>query len=449
MKKRFGTCLKSLRLRAGLTQVQLAELVGLSDRYLGRMERGLVSPSFECIERLAEALAIDTAELFLLPGQVLRRQDGPDTTLEDALHERATILKSLPGLTVKFLDQDLRILWAHTNDPESPLARGIDCTGLTCHEAFHGSATPCAGCLLPRTFAEMAPMEGEVTVPSGRSFLIRCTPVVSGDGVLRGALHLSLDITARKAVEEDLRRTRQRLEHMLSSMPAVLYACNVDEKFSHSYISANAGEVFGHHPEDFLGNPDYWWSQIHPADRGRVRESLPVLMAEGHVVLEYRIRHATRGWRWVRDDMRLDCGPDGAPREVFGAALDITDSKAAEIALRDSESRYRTLFLNNCTVQLVTDVATGTILDANPAAEAFYGYPLERLRGLPIGEINTMGPDMIQEALNTASAAGQRLFRFRHRLADDSLRDVEVRVTPMDIAGRAVVHSLIIDVTDR
>ncbi|GFK94767.1 putative diguanylate cyclase YdaM [Fundidesulfovibrio magnetotacticus] len=448
MKKRFGNRLRNLRQQAGLTQVQLAERVGLSDRYLGRVERGMVSPSFECIERMAQALGVDPAELFLTAGQMLAHAPVMGSTLDDVLQERAAILRALPGLTVKFVDTDLRILWVHTSDPESPMARGLDCTGQRCHEAFHDRQEACPGCLVPQAMARLEPVEGEVASPAGRSFLIRCTPVMGGDGTLRGALHLSLDITARKAVEEALSATRRRLEHMLSSLPVVLYALDAGADFAQTSVSDNVQEVLGHHPSDFLETPGFWRSLVHPADSQRLRQAIPNrLIEQNFLTLEYRVRHGAGGWRWVRDSLRLQRGEDGKPREVFGAVLDITDSKASEIALRESEARYRTLFLDNCTVQLVTDVTTGVILDANPAAEAFYGYPLSELRGMHIASINMLGPVKVMDVLREASASRQNLLRFRHRLSGGELRDVEARVTALEISGRPVIHSLIIDVT--
>jgi PAS domain S-box-containing protein len=63
--KDFGNRLKELRSLKNLTQAQLAERSGLSLQYLGRVERGLSTPSFNAMERLCRALDTEPANLFL------------------------------------------------------------------------------------------------------------------------------------------------------------------------------------------------------------------------------------------------------------------------------------------------------------------------------------------------------------------------------------------------
>jgi transcriptional regulator with XRE-family HTH domain len=60
----FGRRLRSLRQAAARTQEQLAEAANCSTEYISRVERGLVSPSFEMIVRLADALGVRPQALF-------------------------------------------------------------------------------------------------------------------------------------------------------------------------------------------------------------------------------------------------------------------------------------------------------------------------------------------------------------------------------------------------
>jgi transcriptional regulator with XRE-family HTH domain len=64
LKYRFGRKLRSLRRLNELTQFQLAEQVGCSTEYISRIERGLVSPSFDLIEKICLALRIEPKLLF-------------------------------------------------------------------------------------------------------------------------------------------------------------------------------------------------------------------------------------------------------------------------------------------------------------------------------------------------------------------------------------------------
>jgi transcriptional regulator with XRE-family HTH domain len=65
LRARFGKRLRRLRRIADLTQEQLAEKVGVSADFISQVERGINTPSFDTIQKLAEVLEVDASELFL------------------------------------------------------------------------------------------------------------------------------------------------------------------------------------------------------------------------------------------------------------------------------------------------------------------------------------------------------------------------------------------------
>lgn len=60
----LGARIKELRKRAGLSQDQLAEKVGIEAKYLSRIEVGKRYPSLETLEKIADALQVEMKELF-------------------------------------------------------------------------------------------------------------------------------------------------------------------------------------------------------------------------------------------------------------------------------------------------------------------------------------------------------------------------------------------------
>jgi transcriptional regulator with XRE-family HTH domain len=64
LKIEFGKKLKIIRKQAGLTQEQLAENIGVSIESISNMERGLHSPSFNNLEKIAVAINVKVKELF-------------------------------------------------------------------------------------------------------------------------------------------------------------------------------------------------------------------------------------------------------------------------------------------------------------------------------------------------------------------------------------------------
>lgn len=123
--------------------------------------------------------------------------------------------------------------------------------------------------------------------------------------------------------------------------------------------------------------------------------------------------------------------------------------EAAQKALKESESRFRTLFQNKHTVMLVIDPTTGSIVDANPAAEAYYGYSIDQLRTMNISALNTLDDLEIATEMSQANLEKRDYFQFKHRLANGSIRDVEVFSGPVKQKGRTLLYSIVHDVTDR
>ena len=109
---------------------------------------------------------------------------------------------------------------------------------------------------------------------------------------------------------------------------------------------------------------------------------------------------------------------------------------------------HRQIFERNLAVQLLIDPDTGRIVEANPAACAFYGYTREELIKRKITDINSLPVSEVHAAMGQANGERQNTFRFRHRLATGELRDVEVHSGPIEVDGRRLLYSIIHDVTD-
>jgi len=129
--------------------------------------------------------------------------------------------------------------------------------------------------------------------------------------------------------------------------------------------------------------------------------------------------------------------------------VDIAERKQAEIALTESEERFRRMFERHSAIKLVIDPDTGDIIDANEAAAKFYGWSVEQLKQMRIQQINTLPSEILNVELEKAKSHAQISFEFRHRIADGSIRDVEVFSNRIDISGKSFLYSIIHDITDR
>lgn len=121
----------------------------------------------------------------------------------------------------------------------------------------------------------------------------------------------------------------------------------------------------------------------------------------------------------------------------------------ADVALRDREALYHALFRGCKAVELLVDAADGRIVDANHAAEVYYGWTHEQLLSMRIWEINILDKAAIAEEMRKAKSEERDHFDFRHRLASGEIRDVEVWSGPVRVTGRQLLYSLVHDVTAR
>lgn len=118
-------------------------------------------------------------------------------------------------------------------------------------------------------------------------------------------------------------------------------------------------------------------------------------------------------------------------------------------ALRKSEDRFRSIFEKSLAIKLLIDPLNHRIIDANLAAEHFYGWTRSQLSQMTIDQINTLPADELKKEMEHAFRRERNNFIFQHRLANSSVRDVEIYSTKVKIEGKDYLYSIIHDITDQ
>ena len=143
-------------------------------------------------------------------------------------------------------------------------------------------------------------------------------------------------------VKKDADTEITRLKFMLASSPAVTYVSEAFGDFAATFISENVTVIIGYQSSDFLDNPSFWADHIHPDEKEHILNELNILFEKEQLMCEYRFLHKDGSYRWMRDEMKLIRGASGNPLEIIGSWSDINLRKEAELALEESEKRYRT-----------------------------------------------------------------------------------------------------------
>lgn len=158
------------------------------------------------------------------------------------------------------------------------------------------------------------------------------------------------DISDRKAVlrerkraEQELRLASERLQYLLTSSPAVIFSTKPFEDFANTFISENVKAMVGYEAREFLENPNFWFSRVHPDDIERVHWELLKLSRHKYSSFEYRFLHKNGTYHWFYEQVRLIHDDIGNPIECVGYRVDISERKQAELDLQASQRRYQTL----------------------------------------------------------------------------------------------------------
>ncbi len=105
-------------------------------------------------------------------------------------------------------------------------------------------------------------------------------------------------------------------------------------------------------------------------------------------------------------------------------------------------------FEKNGQVMLLIEPKSGKIERANESAARFYGYPKEKLESMGIQEINMLTPEQVAKERELARSEKRNYFIFRHKLADGSVKRVEVYSHPIEIDSNTLLFSTIHDVSN-
>jgi len=243
------------------------------------------------------------------------------------------------------------------------------------------------------------------------------------------------DITA-------LRQAEDRLERYFMLVPDLMCIASTSGNFLK--INPAWQSLLGYSEQEILATP--FIDFVHPEDKEATREAVSRQVA-GEALLNFVNRYRCRdgSYRW------LEWRTTQAINQVFiyATARDITERMRMEASLQESEARFRRMFEKHDTVMLLIDPGSGELVDANAAAARFYGYSIEQLKTMRIDQINILSPEETAGKRAQAVQHESNVFVFPHRLASGKVRTVEVRSSPVEVAGRVLLFSIINDITDR
>jgi PAS domain S-box-containing protein len=317
---------------------------------------------------------------------------------------------------------------------------GRSIVSLTIHEEI-----PAANAAIQRMQRgeTLVPFDGTGVTKDGRRIEVICSasPVKDADETLMGIAAIIRDISERKRAEE----ARALVAAVVEFSEEGILAVSLDRKV----LSWNRGAeaIYGFSAEEILGKPVF--STIIPPERKEEYEKFFSRIVAGETLV--RFESERRRGDGQRVDVALTYCPVKNQRgEVIGVSAivrDITQAKATQQALQESEQRYRLLFERNlagvfrCSLQ-------GILLEYNDAGARILGYDCGAdLVGRPAMDIffDPADKDVSDQKMVDHGTASNQEIRVRRK--DGSSGWIMANTTMVNGASGTEIEGTFVDIT--
>lgn len=167
----------------------------------------------------------------------------------------------------------------------------------------------------------------------------------------------------------------QMLDSIVDNLQGMLYCNLYDKNWTMVFVSKGATALTGYLPEDLVLNHVVSYEEvIYEEDRAFVRSAIESSVSTGDSFeIEYRIRHADGHIVWVLERGNPIYNAKDEIVALEGYIQSISKRKGIELSLRETESRYRSIFENSVEGIFQTS-ADGEYLIVNSALADMYGY---------------------------------------------------------------------------
>ncbi len=190
--------------------------------------------------------------------------------------------------------------------------------------------------------------------------------------------------------ERELHLAEARYRALVEQIPAVTFVASLQGGVNEIYVSPQIEALLGFSQQEWARTPCLWIQQMHAHDRLELSAQFMEACTDGRPMRgTVRMRSRQGETVWVHGEARFVWDDAGRPLFLQGVAFDITERKKSELALAESEERFRVALESSAVgfsiLRAVRD-EQGRIVDfewtyANPAAVRLMRRPPGKLIG--------------------------------------------------------------------
>jgi PAS domain S-box-containing protein len=216
------------------------------------------------------------------------------------------------------------------------------------------------------------------------------SPIRDSTRQVVGVAVIARDIGERKRAEEALRESEERFRIMADSCPTVIWV--TDEAGQVRFVNRTYLKFFGMTYDHVDGYK--WLPLIHPEDAtSYVEPFLAAVLKRGSYSAEARVRRADGEWRWVVSSAEPRWSAQGEFLGHVGVTADITARKQAEVAVTESEEKFRQFAENSREMFWMVSADGSEVLYVNAVYEKIWGRSCESLYRSPSDRMDAILPE--------------------------------------------------------
>jgi len=313
--------------------------------------------------------------------------------------------------------------------------------GKKCYEVIHGLKEPIAGCPCKETLKTKKAGTGEIT-DRGRCMYITADPILNDKGELTAFVHTAKDITERKKAEEALREREEIFGSFMENSP--IYVFFKDENIRAIRLSRNYETMLGRPIAELLGKN---MEELFPSElaMSMVADDMRILKEGNKVNIEEELNG--RVYSTVKFPIQIK----GKSRYLAGYTIDITERKKSEIALRESEEKFKAIFDNANDGFLVASAKDKKFILGNKAICEMTGYTPEEIKTLGVMDIHSEKdlPYVIDQFEKQAKKEIEVSENLPVKRKDGSIFYADVNASLITLLGETYLIGIFRDITER
>ena len=216
--------------------------------------------------------------------------------------------------------------------------------------------------------------------------LSRGQPLFDIDGNVERYIGTIIDITERKEIEEERRRSQERLNFILKNSHIGVW--DMDLRNGTTARTLEHAHIFGYETIPPVWSLVMFFDHIIPEDRTGIEDLVRrAIEKKESYAFECRIHSAKGELRWIRVTGAFMFDKQSNSSHILGIVQDITDKKLVQNALRESELKFRTIFDHSPVAIGISGLHDGKILDINDSWQQIFGYTKEEVIGQTLKDL--------------------------------------------------------------